>query len=339
MGFAGMMGKMLAQTMVRQRMANAASNAVNSGGGYRGMFQSSGKYLFVAHPNCCDKCTKMNGTLWNTPDVNFISHPNCKCATIEAPAGLSPAELMEWTKAPVGVMRFGWNYGESLKPVQLTVNNRDKVYAEWHERMDPESVKAHPRRLVRAKVSQAQIDAIRAKVESGELTQGMNLTGRIEGYAKAAETRALKNTEAGKVAQKMLGGVNKARIIVSQKREMQRRSEIEQPRLRKGTTWNPNGAKPFTQLLGKSKISKSVSSVSPLERGTAAVRESAPQVSPSTTTNALRAAARSLGISRDVAQKRKKLVEEQKEQQLIRKAVNEARANARKRYMSNKKRR
>lgn len=221
------MGRMLAQTMIRQQVAR---NSVNTAGGYRGSFSSSGKYLFVAHPNCCPKCTQMNGTLWNTPDVAFISHPNCKCATIEAPAGLSPADLMAWTKNPVGVMRFGFNYGESLKPVQLTVENRDKVYAQWRERMDPESVKAHPRRLVRAKVSQAQIDAIRAKVESGELTQGVNLTRRIQGLVDAQKTRALKRTEAGKVAEKVLGGVNRAKIVDSQK----------SAKLRKGKTWNPN---------------------------------------------------------------------------------------------------
>ena len=249
MAFAGMIGKAIAQQMIRQRVANAANNAVNAGGGYRGAFQSSGKYLFVAHPNCCPKCTKMNGTLWNTPDVAFISHPNCKCATIEAPAGLSPAELMAWTKSPVGVMRFGFNYGESLKPVQLTVDNRDKVYAQWHERMDPESVKAHPRRLVRAKVSQAQIDAIRAKVKSGELTQGTDLTKRIEGMIKAKRTRELKNTEAGKLADKMLGGTANTRIVekpsrirVSFPKNAQRNGPLELPKLRNGTTWDPNAA-------------------------------------------------------------------------------------------------
>ena len=243
MPFAGMMGRVLAQTMLRQQaQRNIAANAA-AGAGYRGSFRSSGKYLFVAHPNCCPKCTKMNGTLWNTPDVAFISHPNCKCATIEAPDGLSPAELMDWTKAPVGVMRFGFNYGESLKPVQLTVENRDKVYAQWHERMDPESVKAHPRRLVRAKVSQAQIDAIRAKVESGELTQGTNLTRRIQGLVDAQKTRALKRTEAGKLASKLFGNDTKSRIVVSQSRNRQRSGPLELPKLRKGNTWNPNRAK------------------------------------------------------------------------------------------------
>lgn len=201
MAFTGMVGRMLAQTMLRSRVAANASNvSVNNAGGYRGAFQSSGKYLFVAHPNCCPKCTQMNGTLWNTPDVAFISHPNCMCATIEAPAGLSPAELMAWTKNPVGVMRFGFNYGQSLKPVQLTHVNRDKVYAQWQNRMDPTERALHPRRQIRAKVSQAQIDAIKARVESGELGPGQNLTGRVQGLVKAATTRRKQASELARMA-------------------------------------------------------------------------------------------------------------------------------------------
>ena len=201
MAFTGMVGRMIAQTMLRSRMAANASNvSVNNAGGYRGAFQSSGKYLFVAHPNCCPKCTQMNGTLWNTPDVAFISHPNCMCATIEAPAGLSPADLMAWTKNPVGVMRFGFNYGQSLRPVQLTHVNRDKVYAQWQNRMDPQERALHPRRQIRAKVSQAQIDAIKARVESGELGPGQNLTGRVQGLVKAAKTRRKQAAELARMA-------------------------------------------------------------------------------------------------------------------------------------------
>lgn len=240
MPFAGMMGRVLAQTMLRQRVSrNIASNAAN-GVPYQGSFRSSGKYLFVAHPQCCPKCTKMNGTLWNTPDVAFISHPNCKCATIEAPDGLSPQQLMEWTKNPVGTMRFGFNYGVPLRPVALSVANRDKVFAQWQERMSPESVKAHPRRLVRAKVSQAQIDMIKAKVKSGELAQGTNLTRRIQGLVDAQKTRELKKTEAGKLASKLFGNDKKSRIVISQGRNAQRKEPLKFPKLRKGSTWNPN---------------------------------------------------------------------------------------------------
>ena len=247
MPFAGMMGRMLAQTMLRQQVQrNVAANAA-SGAGYRGSFRSSGKFLFVAHPNCCPKCTQMNNTLWNTSDVAFISHPNCKCATIEAPDGLSPAELMEWTKNPVGVMRFGFNYGVPLRPVSLTNDNRDNVFAQWRERMDPESAKDHPRRRVRALVSQEQIDAIRERVKNGELVQGTNLTRRIQGLVDAQKTRALKKTEAGKLASKLFGNDTKSRIVVSQSRNRQRSGPLELPKLRKGTTWNPNGKKSSTQ--------------------------------------------------------------------------------------------
>lgn len=240
MPFAGMMGRVLAQTMLRQRVSrNIASNAAN-GVQYQGSFRSSGKYLFVAHPQCCPKCTKMNGTLWNTPDVAFISHPNCKCATIEAPDGLSPQQLMEWTKNPVGTMRFGFNYGVPLRPVALSVANRDKVFAQWQERMSPESAIAHPRRAVRAKVSQAQIDLIKAKVKSGELTQGTNLTNRIRGLVDAQKTRTLKKTEAGKLASKLFGNDKKSRIVISQGRNAQRKEPLKFPKLRKGSTWNPN---------------------------------------------------------------------------------------------------
>ena len=313
MPFAGMMGRMLAQTMIRQRVANAAKDAVNQGGGYRGAFQSSGKYLFVAHPNCCPKCTQMNGTLWNTPDVAFISHPNCKCATIEAPAGLSPAELMAWTKSPVGVMRFGFNYGSSLKPVQLTVENRDKVYAQWHERMDPESVKAHPRRLVRAKVSQAQIDAIRAKVKSGELTQGTDLTRRVEGFARAAITRQNKRRAAQKLE------------------ELRTVSE----KLRKGDVWNPNGNK-ANRLYAKIKNQKSVPTVFKKLSENAAAGNAVRPNPPSSSLAGLRAAARSLGLSRSTAQKRAK---DAKERQQIERAVNAVRESAKRRFMSNKRKR
>lgn len=232
MAFTGMVGRMLAQTMLRSRMAKNASNvSVNNAGGYRGAFQSSGKYLFVAHPNCCPKCTQMNGTLWNTPDVAFISHPNCMCATIEAPAGLSPSELMDWTKSPVGVMRFGFNYGQSLKPVQLSHVNRDKVFAQWQNRMDPREIALHPRRQVRAKVSQAQIDAIRARVESGELGPGQNLTGRVQGFVKAARTRKKQQKELESLAKSM-----NIRTVAPSKRT----GPLELPKLKKGKTWNPN---------------------------------------------------------------------------------------------------
>lgn len=325
MAFAGMMGRVLAQTMLRQQVSrNVAANAA-AGAGYRGSFRSSGKYLFVAHPNCCPKCTQMNGTLWNTPDVAFISHPNCKCATIEAPDGLSPQELMAWTKSPVGVMRFGFNYGVPLKPVSLTNDNRDNVFAQWRERMDPESVKAHPRRLVRAKVSQAQIDAIRERVKSGELTQGTNLTRRIQGLVDAQKTRALKRTEAGKLASKLFGNDKKSRIVVSQGRNRQRSGPLELPKLRKGTTWNPNVKKASTQNQRKNGGNTTVLPRNDYGNELEQVRRISPKADNVQFTAALMGAARMLRGSRSKAmksyterQKRKKQEEKERLERLRR---------------------
>ena len=323
MAFAGMMGRVLAQTMLRQQaQRNVAANAA-AGAGYRGSFRSSGKYLFVAHPKCCLKCTHMNGTLWNTPDVSFISHPNCKCATIEAPDGLSPAELMDWTRHPVGMMRFGFNYGVPLKPVSLTNDNRDNVFAKWHERMDPESAKAHPRRRVRAIVSQTQIDAIRERVKSGELTQGTNLTRRIQGLIDAQKTRALKNTEAGKLASKLFGNDTKSRIVVSQGRNRQRSGALELPKLRKGTTWNPNGKKASTQNQRKNGGNTAVSPRNGYGNEPETLKRISPKADNVQFTAALMGAARMLRGSRSKAmksyterQKRKKQEEKERLERL-----------------------
>ena len=299
MAFTGMVGRVLAQTMLRSRMAaNAANGAVNNGGGYRGAFQSSGKYLFVAHPNCCDKCTQMNGTLWNTPDVAFISHPNCKCATIEAPAGLSPSELMDWTKSPVGVMRFGFNYGVSLKPVQLRNENRDKVFAQWHERMDPFQGALHPRRRVRAIVSQSQIDAIRARVESGELGPGKDLTRRVQGLVRATETRKAKAAMRRHVEEIRNNGAN----------------------LRKGSTWIPGRVRTQSKLKNTTVIPRN-------NRGTTA------ESSPVTRTPNMRAAIRALGGFGKLAKNNQK----RKEQDEIRRSA--SRETARRAFMKRKNRR
>lgn len=157
----------------------------------------SGKYLFVPHPNCCPNCNKLGLSphFYNTPDVAFISHPNCKCATIEAPAGLSPVELMEWAKHPVGPMRFGFNYGIALRTLNVTERNRESVYKHFFERMSPVEEGKKSRRLIRAKVTQAQIDRVREAVENGELGKAKNLTGSI----KSAATRLLNKKKSERI--------------------------------------------------------------------------------------------------------------------------------------------
>lgn len=147
-------------------------------GAYRGRFQSSGKYLFVAHPKCCPKCSLLGQSphFFNTPDVAFITHPNCKCATIEAPPGLSPAELMEWAKNPVGIMRFGFNYGVALKEINVTDRNRANQMLAFQNRMGSQD----PRTKIRSDVTRYQINKIRRQVDSGALGPAKNFTAGIK---------------------------------------------------------------------------------------------------------------------------------------------------------------
>lgn len=262
MPFAGMIGRALTQAMLKRQMRATAGRALGKtlgkdiAGRYRGAFQSSGKFLFVAHPNCCPKCNMlgMSPHFFNTPDVAFITHPNCKCATVEAPAGLSPAELMEWAKNPVGTMRFGFNYGVSLRPVNLTDANRESAIGSWQNRMDPTLAKVHPRRHVRAKVSQAQVDLIRERVKRGDLGPARDVTKQINGIIKASETRRRKARESlsGKKPSGGLTETAKSRIAQSQKRAV-----TQKPRKYLGTsTVIPRNSRGTTTELPRNKAQR-----------------------------------------------------------------------------------
>lgn len=158
-------------------------------GSYRGRFQSSGKYLFVANPNCCPKCSLLGSSphFFNTSDVAFITHPNCKCATIEAPAGLSPQELMQWAQNPVGIMRFGFNYGVPLKSVNITDRNRASQMLAFDKRMSSQNA----RTKVRASVTKSQINRIRRQVKEGVLGPAKNFTAGIKRTITRAENKAI----------------------------------------------------------------------------------------------------------------------------------------------------
>lgn len=224
--FQGMMGRVLAQTLLKQQEQRNAQKLASQV--YKGRFQSSGKYLFVAHPNCCERCKLLGMTphFYNTPDVAFITHPNCLCATIEAPAGLSPAQLIEWAQNPVGQLRFGFNYGQSLRPLNVTNENRDAMYKAWHDRMSPAGRAEHKRRLIRAKVTQEAVDNIRARVKAGELGPATDLTGKIEGLVKAARTRQLGKKKPTEVERPKVTPKKKHQMEASQKRA---KSKIEEP--------------------------------------------------------------------------------------------------------------
>lgn len=215
--FKGMVGKALATQRMRatiqqnEQLARSAKVAVSplQGG-------SSGKFLFVPNPNCCPKCSQLGLSphFFNTGDVAFISHPNCKCATIEVPAGLSPEETMEWAKHPVGVMRYGWNYGQSFAPVNITEKNRFNNFLKWHNRVRPTEGQPRTRRQVRATASEEQIKKIRRAVKRGTLGPAEELTADLQ-----------RRAEAQRIARHIEEVRNNAR------------------HLKKGSTWNPNGKK------------------------------------------------------------------------------------------------
>ena len=197
MAIVGMAGRILTQMRLKTQMAQTAKALQAAGKAVaQNMAQGgSGKYLFVAHPNCCERCKLLGQTphFFNTPDVAFITHPNCLCATIEAPAGLSPAELMKWAENPVGTMRFGFNYGVPVKTTTITERNRLTKTIEWQNRVHPDApYSTRNMRRIRAKVDEAQKERVRRMVESGELGPAKDLTKRIEGAIKRQRTLAEK---------------------------------------------------------------------------------------------------------------------------------------------------
>lgn len=226
--FKGMLGIALArQQMTRQAMQNAqvqASKPVVGNGG------RSGKYLFVANANCCSKCADLGRTphFFNIPDVAYITHPNCKCATIEVPAGLSPAEMMQWAQAPTGEMRYGWNYGISFAPVKITDRNRDNQFIKWNNRVRPTEGQPRTRRKVRASVTEEQIAKARRAFKRGTAKPAEDLTDSIK---------------------KLIEAEKKRRIPVNANRNKRTAEQIKAHNdavrnnasgLRKGTIWNPN---------------------------------------------------------------------------------------------------
>lgn len=215
--FKGMVGKALVTQGIKRAVnLNAQAKAKENSDRLAGKGGHSGKYLFVANANCCPKCAKLGQTphFFNVPDVAFITHPNCKCATIEAPDGLSPAELMEWAKNPIGVMRYGWNYGVSFAPVKITERNRFNQFLKFNNRVRPTEGQPRTRRKVRATASEEQIAKVRRAVKRGTLKQADDLTESIKKLIEAERVRKhndrVRNNASG---------------------------------LRKGNTWNPNGNK------------------------------------------------------------------------------------------------
>lgn len=228
MPFAGMIGRALTKQLLKNEVAkNAKASSVSPSS-----FVGSGKFLFVAHPACCEKCKLLGMTphFFNTPDVAFITHPNCLCATIEAPSGLTPEQLMAWAQNPVGKMRFGFNYGVPLKEIGLTNRNYQTNMLKWVNKMRPDAPYS-PRtsRKLRSIVSEAQKEKVRRDVEEGRLGKAKDITNAIKGQIKRAQTLLRKKQERIPVT-----------TITS---PVKRKSAIKTLKNNGTTTWNPNSRK------------------------------------------------------------------------------------------------
>lgn len=191
-------GNALKSVALAKRAVSASAPAVDR---YRGRFQSSGKYLFIAHPECCPACNRMNGRFLNTADVAFISHPNCKCATVAVPEGLSPAQVTEWAKNPTGTIMYGWNYGVALRNENLTERNRTNTMIRFFNRMrnDPRN---YNRRKIRAQVSDEQIQSVRDAVQRGELGAAKDFTSTIRRLSATERNRQARKNMANRKRKK-----------------------------------------------------------------------------------------------------------------------------------------
>lgn len=90
------------------------------------------RYAFISNPACCPKCSMMDsrrtGRLYSVADPWRISHINCLCYTVEVPqgVGIDAQSVMSFAANPVGgILRRGFNFGQSLAPVKLTAGNID----------------------------------------------------------------------------------------------------------------------------------------------------------------------------------------------------------------------
>lgn len=162
------------------RPVNARQGADGAKEGGQGAYRPSGLYLFVPHPGCCPLCHTYGLTphVSRTPDVAFITHPNCLCATIEVPADIAHDwnAIVKWAKRPYGRMRFGWNYGQSLRTVDMTPESSDGLIRQWQQNVANGSWR-------RAEVSEAQKQKIRDMVKAGELSKQK----MVDAAAKARE--------------------------------------------------------------------------------------------------------------------------------------------------------
>ena len=153
------MARLVLNGALKRNVANPAANQVAGPAGPR--------YAFIAHPACCPKCSEMDsrrtGRLYTIGDTWRISHINCLCSTVEVPAGvgMDPQSVIGFAMNPVGgILRRGFNFGQSLAPVKLTEGNWEKTLGKAARMAEP-TTEGRRKVLARAKITAQRKGAYR----------------------------------------------------------------------------------------------------------------------------------------------------------------------------------
>lgn len=153
------MARLVLNGALKRNAANPAANPVAEAAGPR--------YAFIAHPACCPKCSEMDsrrtGRLYTIGDTWRISHINCLCSTVEVPAGvgMDAQAVINFAMNPVGgILRRGFNYGQSMAPVKLTAGNWEKTLGKAARMAEP-TAEGRRKVLARAKITAQRKGAYR----------------------------------------------------------------------------------------------------------------------------------------------------------------------------------
>ena len=153
------MARLVLNGALNRNVANPSANPVAGPAGPR--------YAFIAHPACCPKCSEMDsrrtGRLYTIVDTWRISHINCLCSTVEVPAsvGMDPQSVIGFAMNPVGgILRRGFNFGQSLAPVKLTAGNWEKTLGKAARMAEP-TAEGRRKVLARAKITAQRKGAYR----------------------------------------------------------------------------------------------------------------------------------------------------------------------------------
>lgn len=153
------MARLVLNGALKRNVADPSANPVAGPAGPR--------YAFIAHPACCPKCTEMDsrrtGRLYTIGDTWRISHINCLCSTVEVPAGvgMDTQSVIGFAMNPVGgILRRGFNFGQSLAPLKLTAGNWEKALGKAARMAEP-TVEGRRKVLARAKITAQRKGAYR----------------------------------------------------------------------------------------------------------------------------------------------------------------------------------